>query len=161
MSPPLLEQPPLLYGDIVEARFGAPRLSAWFQVVQNDINSFGALTRDPDPNHIDPQYARTHSPFGGTIAFGFQSLSMLTYLAKSANAVPVDASHVVNYGFDTVRFITPVPADAFVRGEFGLAKCVERAPRQIRVTYSVRLLLRGSEKPALAADWLALFEAPQ
>jgi len=127
-------------------------------VAQEDINDFGRVTHDPDPNHIDPEWARKHSPFGGPIAFGFQTLSLLTCLAKSARVVPVDALHIVNYGFDRVRFISPIPAGAQIRGRFVIQNVQHRSQGGLRVHYAVEVELLGAGKLALAADWLALFE---
>lgn len=149
---------PVAYADLAAGRFGGVRRSDWLRVDQQAITRFGLLTRDPDRNHIDPDYAVAHSPFGGPIAFGFQSLAMLTCLAQSAGAVPGDAAHVVNYGFDRVRFIAPVRAGAHVRGRFELADVRQRAERQILVTYAVEVEIEGEDRPALAAAWLALYE---
>ena len=136
------------------------RSSEWLTLSQAEIGEFGRLTRDPDPNHIDPVYARAHSPFGVPIAFGFQTLAMLTCLLKSAGAFPEDASHVVNYGFEKLRFVSPVPAGASIRGHFRIERVDERKAGQLQVEYAVEVEVRDQPKPALVARWLALFEGP-
>lgn len=149
---------PLTFADLAANRFGAAKQSEWLAMDQDTITRFGMLTLDPDRNHIDPVFAAAHSPFGGPIAFGFQSLAMLTYLANSAGAVPQDATHVINYGFDHVRFIAPVRAGARIRGRFTLADVRQRRQAQICVTYGVEVEIEGEPKPALVARWLALYE---
>ena len=115
MTQPISE---LRFSDLIGDWPREPRLSEWMLVPQDDINHFGRVTKDPDRNHIDPAWALEHSPFGGPIAFGFQTLSLLTYLAKSARVIPIDVVHLVNYGFDRVRFTSPIPAGAQIRGRY-------------------------------------------
>lgn len=149
---------PLRLCDLLEGGLKAARESTWLVIPQADISAFGHLTRDPDPNHIDPAWARAHSPFGGPIAFGFQTLSMLTWLAKSAGVVPVDAVHVVNYGFDRVRFVAPVHAGSEIQGRFKIESVTLRKAREVQVRYGVEVFARNGSRPVLVAQWLALFE---
>ena len=135
-------------------------LSDWLEIDQATTTAFGRLTHDPDPNHIDGDWARAHGAFGGPIAFGFQTLAMLTWLLKSAGAQPHDAAHVVNYGFDRVRFTATVPVGARVRGEFRVAEVRRRSDVQILVAYDAVVRVEGAERPALQAVWLALYEGP-
>lgn len=151
-------QPPLRFADLFSDAAKSIRESEWLVIPQNDIEAFGQLTRDPDPNHIDADWARAHSPFGGPIAFGFQTLSMLTCLIKSAGATPVDAVHVVNYGFDRVRFVSPVHAGSAIQGRFTIESVTRRSPVQAQVRYGVEVVAHGASKPVLVAQWLALFE---
>ena len=153
-----MSRPAVSYTDLASGRFGDARRSEWLLVDQETITAFGLLTRDADRNHIDPEFAAAHSPFGGPIAFGFQSLAMLTYLANDAGAVPKDATYVVNYGFDHVRFVASVRAGERIRGCFSVADVRQRAPGGILVTYAVEVEIEGGEKPALVARWLALYQ---
>lgn len=150
--------PLLCFADLLSDGPKATRESEWLLIPQGDINAFGLLTRDPDPNHIDPVWAKVHSPFGGPIAFGFQTLSMLTWLIKSAGAVPVDAVHVVNYGFDRVRFVAPVHAGSEIQGRFTIESVTLRSPVQAQVRYGVEVVVRHAPRPVLVAQWLAIFE---
>lgn len=165
LSPPPVPDPnttlpPLRFADLLGGVPPVARESEWLVIPQADIDDFGRLTRDPDPNHIDPAFARAHSPFGGPIAFGFQTLSMLTWLIKSAGAVPVDALHVVNYGFDRVRFVAPLHAGSEIQGRFKIESVTLRSPVQAQVRYGVEVVARHAPKPVLVAQWLALFEGP-
>ena len=151
-------KPSVRYRDLANGDFGPERVSDWFTISQEDITRFGLLTRDPDPHHIDADWAAANSPFGKPIAFGFQSLAMLTYLINSAGAVPKDATHVVNYGFDQLRWVAPVPAGSRIRGRFTIANVKHRKERQILVRYAATVEIEHGEKPALVAEWLALYE---
>lgn len=148
------------FASLAAGDFPGTRTSDWLEVDQQTITSFGLLTRDPDPFHIDPQLAAEQNPFGGPIAFGFQTLAMLTWLAKSAGVIPADAVHVVNYGFDRVRFVAPVRAGARIRGVFSLDGVARRAADAIIVTYGVEIEIERGDRPALVAKWLALYEGP-
>ena len=158
LSATITMKPPMNFVDLLGDGPKTVRESEWLVIPQGDIDAFGQLTRDPDPNHIDPAWARAHSPFGGPIAFGFQTLSMLTWLIKSAGATPVDAVHVVNYGFDRVRFVSPVHAGSAIQGRFTIESVTLRSPVQAQVRYGVEVVARDATKPVLVAQWLALFE---
>ncbi|MCG8507103.1 MAG: dehydratase, partial [Sphingomonadales bacterium] len=84
-------------------------VSDWLPVEQQVMNRFAEDTRDPDWMHIDPVRARRDGPFGSTVAFGFWTLSMLTYFSYQLKLHPEDAAYAVNYGLDRVRWIAPVP----------------------------------------------------
>jgi acyl dehydratase len=125
------------------------------------ITKFGEATLDPDPMHIDPAWSRENSPYGGTIAFGFLTSSLLTHLlygALNRNLVQ-DASkqgHVMNYGLDYLRFISPVPVNSKIRGHFKvLENSVDKKGRNI-VKFGCEIKIEGLEKPALIAEWLGI-----
>ena len=158
MTQPISE---LRFSDLIGDWPREPRLSEWMLVPQDDINHFGRVTKDPDRNHIDPAWALEHSPFGGPIAFGFQTLSLLTYLAKSARVIPIDVVHLVNYGFDRVRFTSPIPAGAQIRGRFTIKNVQSRSTGGFRVHIAAEVEVLGADKVALAADWLALMDGGQ
>ena len=146
----------------LQLQVGAPaRASQWLTVVQADINDFARVTHDLDPNHIDEGYARVHSPTRTTVAFGFQTLSYLTFLLKSAGLFPCDAVEVVNYGFDRVRFVSYVCVGSRIRGLFRVISADEKAPTgRILIRYGVEVEIEGQSKPAMAAVWLALYGKP-
>ena len=138
--------------------------STWVTISQAMIDQFGALTLDPDPLHIDPDWARQHSPFGGTIAFGFLTISLLTHLAHNAmrSTSTREAGNwvYVNYGFDRLRLVAPVPSGSRVRGHFSeLARELDEKGRW-RVTFDCRVEIEGQERPALVGHWLALCLPP-
>jgi acyl dehydratase len=131
-------------------------VSGWLEVGQDSISAFGHVTHDPDPNHIDPEWARQHSPYGCTIAFGFQTLSLLTFLCKEAGIKPEGIEEEYNYGIDSARFIGPVPAGARVRARCSLKGVRTRGPHHKVLTVAVQVDVEGEEKPALVADWLVM-----
>jgi acyl dehydratase len=139
--------------------------SAWVQVTQDLLDGFGKYTIDPDPFHIDPVWAKEHSPFGGTIAFGFFTVSMLTHLlhiaqgtgARDVAADPVTHGHYLNYGFNRLRLVSPVYAGKNIRGLFSIKDLkVDEKGRSI-VTFDTTIEIEGEERPALVADWLAIW----
>ena len=117
------------------------------------IDSFAEVTHDAQFIHVDPARAAA-TPFGGTVAHGFLTLSLLSAMAN--DALPAGGGFGVNYGFDRVRFLAPVRAGANVRGRF---RTVERTPRGAGGTLSrflVEVEIQGEIKSALAAEWLTL-----
>ncbi len=128
----------------------------WFEMTQERINTFADATIDHQFIHIDVERSKTESPFGGTIAHGFLTLSMLTHLMAS---VPQDLPPLegllmgINYGFDKVRFLTPVPADARIRAQSTMSAAVLKG-NNVDITRTITVELEGSEKPALVADWI-------
>ncbi len=129
-------------------------VSRWIPITQGLITSFGINTQDPDPAHIDPAWAREHSPYGTTIAFGFLTASLLTTMVNEIVARPEDEVSTLNYGFDKVRFLSPVRVDSRIRGRFVLKELALRSPRQFRSVYGVTVEIENEKKPALVADWL-------
>ncbi|MGB8694774.1 MAG: MaoC/PaaZ C-terminal domain-containing protein [Steroidobacteraceae bacterium] len=133
-------------------------VSDWISVSQEEINAFGRLTRDEDPMHMDPRYAREQGPFGSTIVFGFQLLSMLSHLSRPLRFAPVEGAlgYDLNYGFNRVRFISPVPVDVPFRSHVVLKQIAERGPNQHLLTTTNTIEVRGRAKPALVAEWIGL-----
>jgi acyl dehydratase len=130
-------------------------LSRWFAIDQSRIDAFAEVTEDRQFIHVDPQAARA-TPFGGTIAHGFLTLSMLSALAMDALPRVANLAMGVNYGFDKLRFVTPVPAGARIRGRFVLQAVTQRSPLEYQSRNAVTVEIEGAEKPALVADWLTL-----
>ncbi len=130
--------------------------SEWHVVSQESIGAFGEVTLDPDPNHIDPDWARENSPFGGPIAFGFQTLSLLTFLCKEAGIKPSGVVDEYNYGFNSVRFVSPVPAGSRIRAKCVLKDVRKRDSGNKILTVGVEVAVEGGDRPALVADWLVM-----
>jgi acyl dehydratase len=130
-------------------------VSSWLLVDQERIDRFAEVTEDRQFIHIDPQ-AAAQTPFGGTIAHGLLSLSLLSRMGAEAMLLPEGLKMVVNYGFDRVRFLAPVRSGSRVRGRFTLDSVEEKAPGQILMRHSVTVEIEGQDKPALSAVWLGL-----
>ena len=130
-------------------------LSDWTQLDQAKINAFGDLTLDTYFIHTDPARAAKETPFGGSIAHGFLTLSMMSVMAY--DCLPEITGRVMgmNYGFDKIRFISPVPAGSKIRGRFTISE-VTRKPGQVVIRYAVSVEIEGKNKPALAAEWLTI-----
>lgn len=130
----------------------------WFEVTQDQVDQFADVTHDHQFIHVDPERAAA-TPFGGTIAHGFLTLSMLTHLAAGASAGPSDPKKYegvlmgINYGFDKVRFVNPVRVGARIRAR-AVTSNVELKGNAVQVTRSFTVEIDGEPKPALVADWL-------
>ena len=129
--------------------------SDWIEIGQDRISDFAEATEDRQFIHVDQETAG-QTPFGGTIAHGFLTLSLLSRMAADAMLLPQDAKMVVNYGLDRVRFLAPVRSGKRVRGRFTLESLDEKAPGQILLRHAVTVEIEGEDKPALSAVWLAL-----
>jgi len=141
----------------LKARVGSELgVSRWHVIDQKMVDGFAEVTHDHQFIHVDPERAKAETPFGGTIAHGFLTLSLLSLF--SFEAVPNMAGRAVgiNYGFEKVRFLTPVRTGARVRGRFVLKDFVERGPKEVQWRYEVTVEIEGSDRPALVADWLTM-----
>ena len=134
---------------------GEPFLSGWLTVDPPMIDTFADATRDHQFIHVDPERARREAPFGGTVAHGFLSLSLLSALAFDALPGVEGTQMGINYGFESVRFLAPVRSGARVRGRFRLVGLTERAV-SIQSTWDVSVEIENSVKPALIARWTTL-----
>ena len=130
-------------------------VSDWILIEQGMIDQFADVTRDWQFVHIDPVRAKK-TPFGGTIAHGLLTLSLVSAMSFTAVPAIVGAQVGINYGFNSIRFISPVLAGGRVRGSFTLKQFVERQPRQWQSTLDVRVDIENISKPALIAEWLTL-----
>ena len=130
-------------------------VSGWITVDQARIDAFANATEDHQFIHVDAE-AAARTPFGGTIAHGFLSLSLLSRMAYDVMLVPEGLKMGVNYGFDRVRFLAPVRSGKRVRGRFVLQAADEKAPGQLLTRHAVTVEIEGEEKPALTAIWLGL-----
>ena len=147
---------PLAALDDIRTRIGQEiGVSSWLTVDQARIDAFAEATEDRQYIHIDPEAAGRTS-FGGTIAHGFLSLSLLSRMGAEAMLIPDGVKMAVNYGLDRVRFLAPVRSGSRVRGRFTLDSVDEKAPGQILMRHTVTVEIEGEEKPALTAQWLGL-----
>jgi len=133
--------------------------SKWFEIDQKRIDVFADATEDWQFIHVDPEAAK-QTPFGGTIAHGFLTLSLLSAMTIDANP-PLDGVVMgVNYGFDKLRFLSPVRAGSKVRGRFKLLsadnKGSEGGVTRWLIKHEVTVEIEGAEKPALIAEWLGM-----
>ena len=132
-------------------------VSDWFDVTQDRIDKFAEATGDFQFIHIDPERAR-QTPFGGTIAHGFLTLSLIPVLGAQTQGVRVDGVKMgVNYGGNKVRFIAPVRAGKRVRSHTKLLELVEKRPGQWQQTNEITIEIEGEDKPALIAEWIMQF----
>ena len=147
---------PLASLDHIRARIGEEvGVSSWLTVDQARIDAFADATEDHQFIHVDPEAAAA-AGFGGTIAHGFLSLSLLSRMAADAMLIPDSVKMAVNYGLDRVRFLAPVKSGKRVRGRFTLDSVEEKAPGQWLMRHVVTVEIKGEDKPALTAVWLGL-----
>ena len=147
---------PIASLDEIRARVGQEiGVSDWLTVDQARIDAFAEATEDRQFIHTDPS-AAAQTPFGGTIAHGFLSLSLLSRMGAEAMLIPDSIKMAVNYGMDRVRFLAPVRAGKRVRGRFVLDSVEEKAPGQVLMRHIVTVEIEGEDKPALTAVWLGL-----
>ncbi|MCI0333938.1 MAG: MaoC family dehydratase [Planctomycetes bacterium] len=132
--------------------------SDWFEVTQDLVNQFGIATCDSDWIHTDPARARNESPYGNTVAHGFWTVSMLSFLSRNATGgdYPPGAQLGINYGLDRARFPGPVRVGARIRLRFKLVDVACRNEGQYLVKTENVIEVEGQGKPALVADWLFL-----
>lgn len=142
--------------DEIRARVGDEvGVSDWLTIDQARIDAFADATEDRQFIHVETE-AAGRTPFGGTIAHGFLTLSLLSCMGAEAMLLPDRMKMAVNYGFDRVRFLAPVRSGSRVRGRFVLDSAEEKAPGQILMRHTVTVEIEGTEKPALTAEWLTL-----
>jgi acyl dehydratase len=130
-------------------------VSDWFLVDQERVNRFADVTLDHQFIHVDPERAK-ETPFGGTIAHGFLTLSLLVPLYIDFIPVLENRTLVVNYGFDKIRFVAPVRVGKRIRALGTLADVSERKPGNVIMKIDVTVEIENEDKPALVAEWLSL-----
>lgn len=142
--------------DEIRSKLGSSLgVSPWIEIDQKSIDAFADVTGDHQFIHVDPE-AAARTPFGGTIAHGFLTLSLLSQMAAHVMLRPEHIRMAVNYGFEKVRFIAPVRSGKRVRGRFTLAAMEEKRPGQWQFVHNVTVEIEGEDKPALTADWIGL-----
>ena len=127
-------------------------VSPWIEITQERIDTFARAIDDFQWIHVDRERAKA-SPFGGTIAHGFLTLSLLSHLLERTFTF-AERKMGVNYGLNRVRFTAPVPSGSRVRARFTLQKFERLGDGGIQVTWSTLLQREGAEKPVLVAEWL-------
>ncbi|MBU2166107.1 MAG: MaoC family dehydratase [Alphaproteobacteria bacterium] len=130
-------------------------ISRWFEVSQARIDAFADCTEDRQFIHVDPEAAQT-TPFGGTIAHGFLTLSLASAMSYDAVAPLEGAVMGINYGFDRLRFLAPVRAGSRVRGRFRLLSAEDRGAGRWLLKHEITVEIEGDDKPALIAEWLGM-----
>lgn len=132
--------------------------SKWFKIDQERINNFADVTIDHQFIHVDTEKAKA-TPFGCTIAHGFLTLSLLTYLQESIEGMisPAGLKMGMNYGFDKVRFLAPVKVNSRIRSVAKVLSITEKKPGQLLVNTEFTIEIEGEEKPALIAEWLLMY----
>jgi acyl dehydratase len=139
-----------------------PQTSDWFTVTQEVVDQFGQATGDSEWIHTDPERARRDSPYGGTIAHGFWTLSMLVHLSRLTTGTdyPPGAAFGINYGLNRVRFPGPAPVGGRIRLRSQLVDIAPREGGRYLVTTENTIEVAGQDKPAVVAEWLALLVYP-
>lgn len=130
-------------------------VSRWFEVNQARIDAFADCTEDWQFIHVDPDKAAA-TPFGGTIAHGFLTLSLASAMSYDAVAPLEGVAMGVNYGFDKLRFLAPVPAGSRVRGRFKLLSAEDKGGGRWLLKHELTVEIEGGDKPALIAEWLGM-----
>jgi acyl dehydratase len=129
-------------------------VSRWFEIPQERVDAFAKITEDEFFIHTDPERARRAAPYGGTIAHGFLTASLIAAMAYDAVPRIEGADRAVNYGFDRLRFVAPVPTGSRIRGRFKLTGLQLDKPGEITISMQVTVEIEDQEKPALVADWI-------
>jgi acyl dehydratase len=132
-------------------------VSDWLEIDQKRITEFGHATNDMNLIHVDPDFARANSPFGGVVAHGFLTLALLTHLSQSAQMVPDGVDYGINLGFERVRFLAPVPVDSFIRMKATVLGCEARGPGRWTFKSRCNIEVKETAKVALSAIWTVLF----
>ena len=144
--------PPADLPGLIDTEVGVSR---WILIDQARIDAFAETTEDRQFIHIDPEAARA-TPFGGTIAHGFLTLSLMSAMTYDAVPPLEGVMMGVNYGFDKLRFLAPVPAGSKVRGRFKLLSAEDRGGGRWLLKHEVTVEIEGGDKPALIAEWLGM-----
>lgn len=148
-SPPITLQ---AYEALVGKEIG---VSSWHLIDQPRIDTYADVTEDHQFIHVDPEKAKA-TAFGTTIAHGFLTMSMLSVMSYEVMPAIAGTTMGVNYGFDKLRFISPVRSGKRIRGRFVLAEAKLRKPNELQSRTNVTVEIEGEDKPALVADWLGL-----
>ena len=136
-------------------------VSGWLPVEQERIDQFATCTGDHQWIHVDVERARRESPFGGPIAHGYLTLSLVAPMAMEIGLIPPDAATGLNYGLDKVRFMAPVKAGARVRNRVNLVSVEPRNGARLLLKLQCTLEIEDEEKPALVAEMLCMLIGKQ
>lgn len=139
------------------ARIGTETgLSDWVTIDQNRINVFAEITEDPQWIHTDPVRAAAETPFGGTIAHGFLTLSMASKFSIETFTKFEGQTMGINYGFNKVRFLSPVCAGDRIRGRFVLQTVTQKSTKNLLQEHQLTIEIKGKDTPALVCNWLGM-----
>lgn len=130
-------------------------VSDWFLMDQGRISRFADVTEDHMFLHVDPEAAAA-TPFGGTIAHGLLTLSMMPVMAYQAVPGISGTKMGVNYGYNRIRFMAPVPSGKRIRGRFAVKSVEPKLGGRMEITHDVTIEIEGEDKPALAGEWLTM-----
>ena len=130
-------------------------VSSWIEIDQARIDAFAEVTNDHQFIHVNPELAR-QTPFGTTIAHGFLTLSLASGMSYEAVAPLEGVVMGVNYGFDKLRFLAPVPVNSKVRGRFKLLSAEDKGGGRWLIKHELTVEIEGGDKPALIAEWLGM-----
>ena len=150
------KKPPIsldAYQNMVGEEIG---VSSWHLVDQKRIDHYADVIEDHQFIHVDPERAKRETPFGATVAHGFLTMSLLSIMSYEVMPVIEGTTMGVNYGFDKLRFISPVRSGRRVRGHFVLAEAKLRKPTELQSRTNVTVEIEGEDRPALVADWIGL-----
>ena len=150
---PLVLKNPQALKEFVGKEIG---VTEWFRLTQERIAQFAEATEDRQWIHLDRERAGRESPYGGTIAHGFLTLSLIAYFVHEVMRIEGGLRLAVNYGLNRVRFPAAVPAESRIRGRVGLLGCKEIAD-SVEAIYSVAVEIEGVEKPGCVAEWVVRY----
>jgi len=132
-------------------------ISQWHTISQQQVNQFADTTGDHQFIHLDEERAKVETPFGGTIAHGYLTLSLLSMLGAEAGTVRLSGTKIIiNYGLDKVRFLNPVRVGSRIRARFVMHSITEKNPGQYLVKHQVTVDIENQDKPAMIAESLSL-----
>lgn len=131
-------------------------VSDWLTIDQERVNGFADTTNDHNPLHVDVDGAKD-GPFGGTIAHGFLSLSLLSHFSYELELIPKGIAYGLNYGLDKVRFISPVPVGARVRNRMELIGVEDKGGGRKVLKTRNTIEIEGADRPAMVAEWLGMY----
>ena len=131
--------------------------SDWMPIDQNRIDLFSEATEDRNPLHVDPGWAEANGPFGGTVAHGFLTLSLLSHLSRSGELQPDGVDYGINLGFERIRFLAPVAEGDRIRLRLFLMEIKPRGPGKWQYKLRCTVVTEKTGKTALSAVWLVMF----
>lgn len=140
----------------VMSQVGREQVSPWREITQDEVTRFADVTGDTQWIHVDPERAKRESPYQGTIAHGFFTLSLISKLLRDAAGAVTGTRMGVNYGLNKVRFPSPVPVGSRIRARCTLSK-VEPVDGGVQAVWSVVVERDGSAKPCCVAEWVVRY----
>lgn len=131
-------------------------ITEWLEITQKRVNQFAEATGDYQFIHVDQERAKAETPFGGTIAHGFLTLSLMSMLASQTDTIKIKGATVsINYGLDKVRFMNPVRVGKRIRARFELMSVVQKG-HNVLLKHKATVEIEGEDKPAMIAEWLGM-----